>query len=136
MGSGQPPFAAETVKLFLLGLAPDGVYQLLGLAPSDGGLLPRLFTSHSMPQAAQGGLFSAALSIPAVAGPLFITRHPVLRCPDFPHGNFFPRDYPVFFPDQKIRFGSICGTKSFPFQDRSVHMCGVRGDRDVGNIRT
>jgi hypothetical protein len=35
---------AADSRFFLFGLAPDGVYQAIRVAPNTGGLLPHLFT--------------------------------------------------------------------------------------------
>ena len=72
--------------------------------PTGGGLLPRLFTSHSgTAKLFRGGLFSVALSVSDSlrnSEPLLIARYPVLWCPDFPLRTFKRSDCPIFFPNK------------------------------------
>ena len=68
--------------LFLLGLAPDGVYIAVRVTPNAGALLPHRFTLTCAAEAAIGGLLSVALSC---ASPrLGVTQHPALWSPDVP----------------------------------------------------
>ena len=78
---------------FLLGLAPDGVYQANRVTPIAGELLPHRFTlatrhqqnaenNSAHCQCPFGGLLSVALSL--VSRPVGVTDHPVLWSPDFP----------------------------------------------------
>ena len=67
----------------LFGLAPDGVYQAIPVTRDTGELLPHLFTLTLIRRApAQGGLFSAALSLGSP--PVAVSDHPALWSPDFP----------------------------------------------------
>ena len=95
----------------IFGLAPGGVCHAACLAAGRGELLPRHFTLTprlrsgrrpgcplrlgAMPRAEpRGGIFSVALSI-ASRRP-GVTRHPALRCSDFPHRP--SADRPVLLP--------------------------------------
>jgi len=82
-GPDRPATHAVARVLFLLGLAPDGVYQARPVARPAGALLPHLFTlTPRTASGPRGGLFSVALSL--AFRPVGVTHHPVLRCPDFP----------------------------------------------------
>ncbi len=81
--SGQLSEQPEGVRASLFGLAPDGVYQATPVTRDTGELLPHLFTlTLNRLAPAQGGLFSAALSLGSP--PVAVSDHPALRSPDFP----------------------------------------------------
>ena len=78
------PGSNGRVTLPLLGLAPDGVYRSIRVAPDAGALLPHRFTLTCAPAEAIaiGGLLSVALSCGSPR--LGVTQHPALRSPDVP----------------------------------------------------
>jgi len=81
--SGQLSEQPGGVRASLFGLAPDGVYQAIPVTRDTGELLPHLFTlTLNRLAPAQGGLFSAALSLGSP--PVAVSDHPALRSPDFP----------------------------------------------------
>ena len=80
-------------RVFLFGLAPDGVYLAAACCQLRGELLPHRFTLTCSSENVIGGLFSVALSVgshrPAV------NWHPALWCPDFPPSANALRDCPT-----------------------------------------
>lgn len=86
---GLPELVRGGPPLALFGLAPGGVCRAAAVAGARGGLLPHRFTLACAPETgAIGGLFSVTLSI-ASRRP-GVTRHHVLRSPDFPRPAEWP----------------------------------------------
>ncbi len=79
--TSSPGANASSIRGFLFGLAPSGVYLAANCYQSRGALLPHHFTLTS-PFKKTGGIFSAALSVDS--RPPGVTWHLTLWSPDFP----------------------------------------------------
>jgi hypothetical protein len=111
MGSGQLPRPVAGAS-FMLGLAPDGVFTPLPVTRERGGLLPRLFTSHSDPLSQDGADFSL-LHFPSEGGTAVLPagQHSSLAyrkasCPMVP-GLSSPARRPKRLPDLLSRKSSM-----------------------------